>query len=81
MNLFCTTILTEYLYFLHSPLNLLGIGHQIDVSEIHSTPLIVLVFVLVSTTSAGGVNIPLTTAPSIWYDVINRWTVIIYRYP
>ena len=37
------------------------IKHQTDVSYIHSTPLIVLV----NATSAGGVNIPLTTASII----------------
>ena len=52
--------------------------HQTNVSEIHSTPLIVLVFVLVNATSLGGVNILLTTASGRWYDVINpsEWFTI-----
>ena len=45
--------------------------HQTSVSEIHSTTLIVLMFVLLNATSAGDVNFPLTTASNIWYDVIN----------
>ena len=48
--------------------------HQTDVSEIHSTPL----NVLVNATTSGGLNIPLSTASSIWYDVINpaEWFII-----
>ena len=52
--------------------------HQTYVSAIHSTQLIVLVFVLVKAISLQGVNIPLTTASSIWNDVINpaEWFII-----
>ena len=56
-----------------------------NASEIHSTPLIVLVsFILVNTTLSGGVNNPLTTASIIWYDVIKpvEWfTISIMRMP
>ena len=51
---------------------------QTNVSEIHSTQLIVLLFVLVKAISLQGVNIPLATVSSIWNDVINpaEWFII-----
>ena len=51
---------------------------QTNVSAIHSTQLIVLVFVLVKEISLQCVNIPLTTESSIWNDVINpaEWFII-----
>ena len=50
------------------------IHHQTDVSAIHITPVIVLL----NATFSVGVNIPLNTASSIWYDVINlaEWFTI-----
>ena len=42
--------------------------HQSNVSEIHSTQLIVLVVVLVNATSSGGVNI--TVCLSVWLVVL-----------
>ena len=52
--------------------------HQTNVSAIHSSQLIVLVFVLVKAISLQGANIPLITASSIWNDVINpaEWFII-----
>ena len=52
--------------------------HQTNVSLIHSTQLIVLVFVLVKAISLLGVNILLTAASIIWNDVINpaEWLIL-----
>ena len=49
-------------------------NHQSNVSEIHSTLLIVLVY----ETLSGGATIPLITASNIWYYIINpaEWFTI-----